>query len=63
MKDKLRMMTALAFLFAALAIPLVSSAQDAATQNQKPKHHHYKVIDIPALGGPNSSFGVGGVRY
>lgn len=30
----------------ALAMPLVSSAQ----------HHHYKLIDIPALSGPNSRF-------
>jgi len=60
MKDKVRMMTALTFLIAALAMPLVSSAQDATAQNHKPKHHHYKLIDIPALGGPNSSFGIGG---
>lgn len=49
MKSKrLTCVTAMALF--ALAMPLASSAQ----------HHHYKLIDIPALGGPNSSFGVGG---
>jgi len=60
MKDKLRVLIALVFGFAALAMPPMSLAQDNATQNQTAQHHHYKLIDIPALGGPNSSFGVGG---
>ncbi len=49
MKSK-RLTCVIAMTLFALAMPLVSSAQ----------HHHYKLIDIPALGGPNSSFGVGG---
>jgi hypothetical protein len=39
-------------LFAAPAIPLRLAAQDG--QNQQPKHHHYKLIDVGTLGGPNS---------
>jgi probable HAF family extracellular repeat protein len=38
-------------LFAALAMPLVSSAQE-----EKKGHHHYKLVDIGTLGGPNSFF-------
>jgi probable HAF family extracellular repeat protein len=60
MKDKLRISIVLAFGFAVLAMPLVSSAQDNATQNHKAKHHHYKLIDIGTLGGPNSSVGFAG---
>ena len=60
MKDKLRLITALAFGLAALAMPLVVSAQNSVTQNHNTKHHHYKLIDIGTLSGPNSFFGVGG---
>lgn len=60
MKDKLRLKPALAFGLAALAMPLVVSAQKTVTQNHNTKHHHYKLIDIGTLGGPNSFFGVGG---
>ena len=38
-------------LFAALAIPVGLSGQK---QDDKPKHHHYKLIVIGTFGGPNS---------
>ena len=41
-------------LFAALAMPLGTAAQNNSTQNPKPKHHTYKLIDLGTLGGPNS---------
>ena len=39
-------------LFAALALPFVSSAQQ-----QMKEHHHYKLIDLGTLGDPNSYIG------
>jgi probable HAF family extracellular repeat protein len=39
-------------LFAALALPIVSSAQEAKIQ--KKEHHHYKLVVVEPLGGPNS---------
>jgi len=41
-------------LFAALAIPVGLVAQDVTAQADKPKHHHYKFIDLGTLGGPGS---------
>ena len=41
-------------LFAALAMPIGMAAQENSTQNQKPKHHTYKLIDLGTFGGPNS---------
>ena len=43
-------------LFAALAMPVQLAAQEDAGQVRKPKHHHYKLIDIGTFGGPNSFF-------
>ena len=40
-------------LFATLAIPVGLSGQ---RQDDKPKHHHYKLIDIGTFGGPSSTF-------
>ncbi|MGH9774993.1 MAG: hypothetical protein ACRD50_08615 [Candidatus Acidiferrales bacterium] len=41
-------------LFAALAVPVRLAAQDKA-QEKSASHHHYKLIDMGTLGGPNSS--------
>jgi probable HAF family extracellular repeat protein len=41
-------------LFAALAIPVRLAAQDDAAQTNKPKHQHYKLIDMGTFGGPSS---------
>ena len=42
------------YLLAALAIPAALTAQDNSAQNNKPKHHHYKLIDVGTFGGPNA---------
>jgi len=39
-------------LFAAFAVPVLLTAQDS--QDGKGQHHHYKLIDLGTLGGPNS---------
>ena len=41
-------------LCAALALPLVSFAQDK--QDHTNQHHHYQLIDVGTLGGPNGLF-------
>ena len=58
MKDKLRVLIALVFGFAACAsAPLRSSAQQTPTT-----HHHYVVVDAGTLGGPDSIVYEPGVR-
>jgi probable HAF family extracellular repeat protein len=41
-------------LFAGLAMPLWTVAQDNPTQDHKSKHHQYKLKDLGTLGGPQS---------
>jgi probable HAF family extracellular repeat protein len=40
----------------ALVMPFDVAAQEDAMQNQKPKHHMYRLIDVGTLGGPLSGF-------
>jgi len=54
MKSSLSMYIAAVTLFAALAVPLQLAAQES--HDQKPKHHHYKLIDMGTFGGPSSYF-------
>jgi probable HAF family extracellular repeat protein len=55
MKSRLWMWTTVVYLFAALAMPICMAAQDNPSQEHKPKHHQYKLIDLGTFGGPNSS--------
>jgi hypothetical protein len=52
MKSSTWMWTTVVYLFAALAMPAGMAAQDSPSQNNKPKHHQYKLIDIGTFGGP-----------
>jgi len=51
-KSRTLMCTTAITLFAALATPLQLAAQE---KDDKPKHHHYKLIDMGTFGGPASS--------
>jgi probable HAF family extracellular repeat protein len=41
-------------LFAALMMPVWTAAQDNPSKDHNNKHHHYKLIDLGTLGGPQS---------
>jgi probable HAF family extracellular repeat protein len=60
MKSRKATCTAAITLFAALAMPVWTAAQDSPSQEHKPKHHQYKLIDIGTLGGPASYYSEGG---
>jgi probable HAF family extracellular repeat protein len=55
MKSRTWMWMTVVYLFAALATPVGTAAQDNPSQDHKSKHHQYKLIDMGTLGGPNSS--------
>lgn len=54
MKPRKLISTIAILLLAALAIPASLAAQDDSAQANKPKHHHYKLVDIGTFGGPES---------
>lgn len=54
MKSRTWMWMTVVYLFAVLAMPVWTAAQDNPSQNPKPKHHQYKLIDLGTFGGPNS---------
>jgi probable HAF family extracellular repeat protein len=56
MKSKKRTSIVVMTLFAALAMPVGMAAQDNSSQDHKPKHHTYKVIEIGTFGGTSSTF-------
>ena len=51
MKTRTWMWMTAMYLYASLAMPVWTAAQDNPSQNQKPKHKQYKLIDIGTLGG------------
>jgi probable HAF family extracellular repeat protein len=55
MKQHLKIFITAVGMVAALALPSVSPAQE-----QKKEHHHYKVVDLGTLGGPQSFLNEGG---
>src|SRR5271167_4486596 len=54
MKPRTWMWMPVVSLFAVLAMPVGMAAQDNPSQDHKPKHQKYKLIDLGTFGGPNS---------
>jgi probable HAF family extracellular repeat protein len=54
MKSRTWIWTAVVYLFAALAMPVWTAAQDKPSQQHKPKHQKYRLVDLGTLGGPQS---------
>lgn len=54
MKPRTWMWMPVVSLFAALAMPTGMAAQNSPSQNNNPKHHTYKLIDLGTFGGPNA---------
>jgi uncharacterized membrane protein len=52
MKSRTWILITAVYLFV-LAMPVSMTAQDNPSQDHKPKHHTYKLIDMGTLGGPN----------
>ena len=48
------------YLFAVMAMPVWTAAQDNPSQDHKSKHHQYKLIDMGTFGGPNFDFNFSG---
>ncbi len=55
MKSRIAMWTTATTLLAALAMPVGMAAQDNPSQDPKPKHKKYKLIDMGTFGGPSSN--------
>src|SRR5271167_743438 len=56
MKSRTWMWMNVAYLFAALAMPVGMTAQENLLQDHKSKHHQYKLIDVGTFGGPTVYF-------
>jgi probable HAF family extracellular repeat protein len=60
MKSRTWMWTAAVSLFAAVAMPVWTAAQDNPSQNNRRQHHRYRLIDMGTFGGPNFYFNFSG---
>lgn len=54
MKSRTWMWMTPVYLFAVLAMPIWTAAQDNPSPDNKPKHKQYKLIDVGTFGGPAS---------
>ena len=61
MKFRTWMWTTVVCLLASPALTIGSAAQDNPTQNNRHRHHQYKLIDVGTLGGPASYYSAQGV--